>query len=304
MTPSQLRTFLAVASTGSVHGAAAELVVSQPAVSTAVATLQRELGVLLVNRSGRGVVLTDAGQVLSEYAQTILALLDEGRRAARAAADPERGTLRLAAVTTAGEQVLPGLLASFREQHPQVEIVLEVGNRQRVWELLQAHRADLAIGGRPPVGSDLQPVATAPNELVVVAAPSPPGRRRRGRVRPTMVGVEELAGRTWLVREPGSGTRAATEELFSELDLEPVRLTIGSNGAIREAAVAGLGIALMSRAAVRRHLDDATLEEWTAGPLPLERPWYLVRRRRGPLVAAASLFYDHLRGEVPGWSEL
>lgn len=298
MTPSQLRSFLAVARTGSVHAAAAQLVVTQPSVSAAVSALQRELDVDLVTRSGRGIVLTDAGRILAEYAESILSLLDEGSRAARAAADPGRGTLRLAAVTTAGEQVVPALLASFRERHPGVEIVLEVGNRQRVWEMLRNHAADLAVGGRPPAGADLESVASAPNELVVVAAADPSRRPGTGS---RMVEVEHLAERTWLVREPGSGTRSTVEELFAELELDPVRLTIGSNGAIREAAVAGLGIALVSRAAVERQLEESTLEEWRAGPLPLRRSWNLVRRRRGPLVAAASLFYEHLRRPDSGW---
>lgn len=297
MTPAQLRSFLAVARTGSVRAASGELVVTQPAVSAAVAALQRELGVALLGRQGRGVVLTPAGSVLADYAERILGLWDEGQRATRGAADPERSTLRLAAVTTAGEQVVPGLLACFRREHPGVEIVLEVGNRGRVWDLLRNHGADLAIGGRPPAGAGLQSVAWAPNELVVVAAAS--SRRRTAR----RVALDLLASATWLVREPGSGTRATAEELFEELGIDPVRLTIGSNGAIREAVVAGLGVALVSRAAVARELRVGSLEEWVAGPLPLQRSWNLVRRDEARLVPAAALFYDQLCRPGSGWTE-
>lgn len=314
MTPAQLRSFLAVARSGSVRAASAELVVSQPAVSAAVAALQRELAVALLSRDGRGVALTPAGSVLADYAENILGLWDEARRATQGAAEPGRGTLRLAAVTTAGEQVVPGLLVSFRRHYPAVEIVLEVGNRRRIWELLANHGADLAIGGRPPAGSDLDAVASAPNELVVVSASTTSRRRRDSGARPPAavratappparrVSVEDLATRTWLVREPGSGTRSTTEELFAELGLEPGRLTIGSNGAIREAAVAGLGLALVSRAAVARELAEGSLEEWVTGPLPLRRSWHLVRRRQKSLVAAAALFYDHLRRSGSGWT--
>jgi len=306
MTPAQLRAFLTVVRTGSVRAAAGELVVTQPAVSAAVTALQRELSVSLLAREGRGVTITTAGEVLADYAERILGLWDEAPRATRGAAEPGRGTLHLAAVTTAGEQVVPSLLASFRRRHPAVEIILEVGNRQRVWDLLRSHSADLAVGGRPPAGTDLKAVATAPNELVVVCAAAhsdsprggPPKRHCR------LVTVEDLAERTWLVREPGSGTRSTAEELFAELGLEPSRLTIGSNGAIREAAVAGLGLALLSRTAVNRELDEGSLEEWQTGPLPLRRSWNLVMRREARLVAAAELFYDHVRYSASGWTTI
>jgi DNA-binding transcriptional LysR family regulator len=297
MTPAQLRSFLAVARSGSVRAAAAELVVTQPAVSAAVAALGRELGTPLFRRDGRGVALTPAGEVLAGYAARILGLWDEAGRASRAAADPSRGTLRLAAVTTAGEQVVPALLVSFRRRHPAVEIVLEVGNRRRVWELLAAHEADLAVGGRPPAGSELISVARSPHELVVVAAPSGPARRR-----PRAVGLEDMASRAWLVREAGSGTRSTTEELLAELGIEPTRLTLGSNGAIREAVAAGLGVALISRAAVARDLADGWLEEWVAGPLPLRRWWHLVVRRSGGLSPTAALFFRHAGRRGSGWT--
>lgn len=296
MTPAQLRSFVSVARGGSVRAASAELVVSQPAVSAAVASLQRDLGIALLAREGRGVAVTPAGEVLADYAERILGLWEEARRAARAAADPEHGTLRLAAVTTAGEQVVPGLLASFSREHPGIEIVLEVGNRRRVWELLRNHRADVAVGGRPPAGTDLDTVAVAANELVVVAAAA------GGRRRPRHVDVDTMAACTWLVREPDSGTRSTTEELLAELGLDPTRLTIGSNVAIREAVSAGLGVALLSRAAVSKELSEGSLEEWLAGPLPLRRSWNLVVRRDRQLSPAASLFREHLSRPGSGWT--
>ena len=125
MTINQLRAFVVLAATGSVREAAQRLVVTQPAVSASVAALQAELGVALVERQGRGLRLTAAGIILADYGKRILGLLDEARVATVAGADPERGRLRLAAVTTAGEHVVPHVLASFREAHPEVEVVLE-----------------------------------------------------------------------------------------------------------------------------------------------------------------------------------
>lgn len=291
MTPNQLRTFVTVASTGSVRAAAEELVVSQPAVSAALAGLQADLGVSLVEREGRGLRLTPAGTVLAGYGRRLLGLWEEARVATVARADPERGRLRLAAVTTAGEHVVPPLLAGFRRHHPGVEVVLEVGNRRRLWDLLEHGGADLGVGGRPPAGGRLATQAESDNELVVVSAPT--AGTGGG---PRQVTLAELAERTWLVREPGSGTRSTAEELLGELGISPPRLTVGSNGAIRESATVGLGIALVSRAAVARELEEGTLEEWRAGPLPLRRHWHLVARTGEDLPDTAALFRDHVLG--------
>jgi LysR family transcriptional regulator, low CO2-responsive transcriptional regulator len=289
MTINQLRAFVALAGAGSVREAAKRLFVTQPAVSASVAALQAELGVRLVERDGRGLRLTDAGLVLAGYGRRILGLLEEAKLATVAGADPERGRLRLAAVTTAGEHIVPAVLATFRDDHPEVEVVLEVGNRNSVWDLLANGDVDLAIGGRPPQGGDVVSLAEAENELLMVSAPEATGRRS-----PRQVTVAELARRTWLVREPGSGTRSAAEELLEELGIAPLRLTLGSNGALRESAILGLGVALISRAAVARQLSDGTLEEWRVGPLPLQRPWHVVARGGWSLPATAGLFVQHL----------
>ncbi|HWN62725.1 MAG TPA: LysR family transcriptional regulator, partial [Streptosporangiaceae bacterium] len=129
VTLTQLRTFLAVAETGSVRAAAERLVVTESAVSSCVAALQKDLELALVTKNGRGLRLTDAGSVYVGYVRRVLGLLDEGRSAA--AGEAGGGVLRVAAVTTAGEQLLPGLLASFRGRYPRIGIHLEVGNRER-----------------------------------------------------------------------------------------------------------------------------------------------------------------------------
>ena len=145
MTLGQLRTFLAVAATGSVRAAAEQLVVTQPAVSSALAALQREVGVALVAREGRGLRITAAGQEFAGYVRRSLALLEEAKEAAAGRAGAERNRLRVAAVTTAGERILPLTLRSFRTQFPDTEISIEVGNRERVWDLLVHRDVDLAL---------------------------------------------------------------------------------------------------------------------------------------------------------------
>jgi DNA-binding transcriptional LysR family regulator len=279
-TAARLRAFVTVADTGSVRAAAGRLVVTESAVSAAIAALAREVGVPLLEREGRGLRLTRAGQTYAGYARTILGLHDESLAAARGGTDPEHGRVRVAAVTTAGEHVLPALLAAFLARHPGVDLGLEVATSERVWDLLATHRTDLAIAGRPPPGLDGAVVrAVRPNELLVVAAPAVAAGFEPGRTR-------------WLLREAGSGTRATGEALLASWEADPPRLTLGSNGAVVAAAAAGLGVTLVSRDAVTRQLADGTLAQVKAPGTPLRRPWHAVTI--GPPQPSTTLFIDHL----------
>jgi DNA-binding transcriptional LysR family regulator len=289
MTFNQLRTFVEVATSGSVIEAARSLMVSAPAVSAAVGAMEKELGVPLVERAGRGLIITPAGVVFARYARQVLALLETGKSATAQALDPERGQLRLAAVTTAGEHVVPRFLASFRARHAEAGVTLEVGNRDRVWDALEHHQADLAVGGRPPGGGRFVTLATRPNLLVLVAAGTGVPAVRE-------VDMGTLAASVVLVREEGSGTRGTAEELLDELGVNPRTLTLGSNGAIRESVQVGLGITLISRDAVVRELDEGTLEEWRCPGIPRQRAWHVVARAHEHLPATAGLFLTHLVG--------
>jgi DNA-binding transcriptional LysR family regulator len=302
VTLNQLRTFLAVAETGSVRAAAQQLVVTQAAVSASLAALQKSLSVQLLRPDGRGLRLTDAGAAYASYVRRILGLLDEAGLAAAAAADPERGELRIAAVTTAAEQVVPALLGGFRARHPQIGVRLEAGNRDRVRALLDRHQVDLVLGGRPEPGWDVQVHAVRAHELVVVAAPSmaSPGLAATGLAATGYrVGVTDtsllpwLARQAWLLREPGSGTRASTDALLAELDIAPLTLMVGSNGAIRESASVGLGVTLVSREAIAAELSSGRLVELPVPGTPLHRDWYLVAHP-GPLPPAAARLVTYM----------
>jgi LysR family transcriptional regulator, low CO2-responsive transcriptional regulator len=303
MTLNQLRSFLAVAESGSVRAAAEELVVTQAAVSASIAALQKSLGVALVTPDGRGLRLTDAGASYARYARRILGLLDEAGRAAAAAADPERGELRLAAVTTAAEQIVPGILGGFRQQHPHTGVRLEAGNRDRVRSLLDRHQVDLVLTGRPEPGWDVVVHAVRAHELVVVAAPElaaavQAGEREGGAGAPKVDAaglLTWLARQTWLLREPGSGTRASTDALLADLDISPLTLMVGSNVAIRESAQVGLGVTLLSRDAVAAELAAGKLAEIPVPGTPLHRDWYLVAHP-GRLPPAAARLVAHALG--------
>ncbi|MGH3042363.1 MAG: LysR family transcriptional regulator [Gaiellaceae bacterium] len=282
-TVSQLTTFLAVAGSGSVSGAAEKLVVTQPAVSAALRALSRELGVELTERDGRGIRLTAAGHAFVPFATDVLGLLSQGAQAAREGADRSLRELRIAAVTTAGEYVVAPLLRAFSLRNPEIALTLEVGNRRRVFQRVLEHEADLAICGRPPAGGRLTGQPFLKNEIVLIVAPDDPLAGRRS------IPVEELAGRSWLLREEDSGTRMLVEEFLAHHDLRPRTVTLGSNGAIKHAVRAGLGVSMQSRVAVELELELGVLATVAVrGGLP-ERLWYALRPTgrpaRGPVEA-------------------
>ncbi|MDQ1369629.1 MAG: LysR family transcriptional regulator, low CO2-responsive transcriptional regulator [Acidimicrobiaceae bacterium] len=288
MTLTQLRTFLAVAETVSVRAAAERLVVSQPSVSAAVASLERELGVALVARQGRGLRITPAGAAFAARVRQSLGLLDLAVRSAQSLEAPGQGTVHVVTVTTAAERLLPPLLAVFRQQHPDAGVDVQVGNRTMVWEALRDHSADLVIAGRPPVAAPVRVLATAPNQLVLIGPPISGGD----------VPVATLADQTWLMREAGSGTRDAADHLLADLGIAPPTMILGSNGAIEQAVAAGLGIALISLDAVADRIANGTMAIWPCPGTPLDRPWHLVAHASGALSPTAMLLAQSMT-DVP-----
>lgn len=282
-TTGQLRTFLTVAQAGSVSEAAESLAVSQPAVSSALACLRRAFGVALVERDGRGLRLTEAGRTLAAYGRRIFALADEAESQVRAAGRAHAVRVRIAAVTTVAEYVLPQPLRRVCDEHPEIAVELDVGNRGHVWERLATWEAQVAVAGRPPIERRYRTLGRRTNEIVLIAQYS------------QALDAGALARATWLLREPGSGTRAMTQELFEELGIAPEnQLTIGSNGAIRECVRAGLGISLQSRDAVRRELESGELGKVDAPVALPQREWNVVVNDERALPAAVKEFINDL----------
>lgn len=292
ITISQLRTFVTVLKTGSVTRAGEELVVTQPSVSGALAALSKEVGARLVEREGRGLRATAAGAALLPYAETLLGLLEEGRQAAREAADPTHLLLRLAAVPTAAEFLVPPLLRAFRERCPEVEVSLEVGDRETVLTRLEHHAVDVGIGTRPPANRRISSISLLEDELVLITGP---GDSRAARA---SVSARALAGSTWLIRERSSSTRASATEFFAHHGLAPPTLTIGSNGAIKQSVALGLGIALQARAAVGGELRSGRLASLNVqGGLP-SRTWFALYATDGPRRAGPTEFLAFLRSDA------
>jgi LysR family transcriptional regulator, low CO2-responsive transcriptional regulator len=283
ITLTQLTAFLAVIKGGSVTAAADELVVTQPSVSSAVAALSRELECELFERAGRGIRLTAAGEAFAPYAADVLGLLEKGRTAAREASAVAARKLEIAAVTTAAESFVPGMMRAFAEEHPDVELTLVVGNRQDVLERVSSHSADVAIMGKPPEDDRLRAEPFRENEIVCITAPDDPW------IAAGPISSGQLSDRSWLLRESGSGTRALNEQYLVEHGLEPKTLTLGSNGAIKQAARAGLGISLLSKSAVETELASGWLGELRLADGPEARPWFLLRSAIGPVRPAVEM---------------
>jgi LysR family transcriptional regulator, low CO2-responsive transcriptional regulator len=290
ITLTQLRSFLAVVRTGSVTAAADELVVTQPSVSAAITALAREVGAPLLERDGRGVRPSPAGHAFAPYATDVVGLLEKGRRAAQEAAAATERSLRIAAVTTAAESFVPALMRTFSLDRPDVRLALTVGNRGQVLDALVTHAADVAVGGRPPSDPRVEAQPFRPNELVLVSAPDDPlaGGRR--------IAPAQLSARTWLLREPDSGTRSANEDFLSDFGLEGETLTVGSNGAIRQAARLGLGISFLSHDAVASDLDAGLLGVIAVDPGPTTRDWHVMRSAVGPTRALVDEFFAFVLG--------
>jgi DNA-binding transcriptional LysR family regulator len=267
----QLTVFRAVARHLNYTRAATDLHLTQPAVSRQVQLLENTLGVQLFERVGRRVRLTDAGADVLSYAQRIGQLQDELEAVLTGRDGLQRGSLRLIGTTTAGEYLLPPLVADFNRAHPGIRVTLRVGNREEVLAALAHGDVDLAVMGRPPAAADLDSNPILPNELVAIAPPLHPLLGTQA------VSPARLAGETIFLRETGSGTRLAAEEFWRQAGVSlDDAVELGSDSAIKQVVMAGLGVAILSRQAIELELSVGRLAVLAIQGLPLHRCWFLV----------------------------
>ena len=288
-----LRIFEAVARYSSVSRAARELHLTQPAVSMQVKQLEEQVGLPLVDQVGRRLVITEAGQELRRHAQRIAAQMVELNGAMDQFRDLERGVIRIAVVSTAN-YFLPPIIAQFTGRYPAVRISLRVANRETVLAALADNHTDLAITGQPPESLDVVAQNFMENPLVVIA---PPSHRLAGRQRITL---RRMADETLVVREPGSGTRAAMERAFAEHELEwRAGCELGTNEAIKQAVQAGLGLAVVSAQTVQLEVETGRLVTLPVEGFPVIRHWYVVHRNDKRLSAATQAFRSLLLAQDP-----
>jgi DNA-binding transcriptional LysR family regulator len=291
----QLATFQVVAKHCSYVRAAEELHFSQPAVSAQIHLLEESLGIKLFDKIGRKTHLTQAGEELYLYSQKIFSLIDETLETMESLRSPHYGRLSVGADTTVGTYVIPGLLGKFHQMYPDVEITLEVFNRGYLVDALVNNHVDMVVMGKIPTDVPVFVAPVAPNELVLVA---PPTHRLAGCVHTPFA---ELAREHFLLREVGSGTRAALESAFQEAGLPlHVSMQVGNNSAIKQSVAAGLGIALISHVALDMELETHRLVILDVEGFPIMKQWRLVHLKDKNLSATARAFKSFMLQHADG----
>jgi DNA-binding transcriptional LysR family regulator len=284
LTLRQLKVFESVARHLNFTRAAEELFLTQPAVSMQVKQLEDQLGVPLFEQLGKRVHLTEAGQEVLTYARSINQQIDELEAVLNRIKGLSGGKLRVAVATTAN-YFIPTLLGTFSRRYPDITVSLEITNRETLLRSLTENTVDLVIMGRPPEEIDVEAHRFMDNPLVVVAPPHHPLAGAKN------IPLARLQDETFLVREPGSGTRIAMERFFAERGIRlKTGMEVGSNEAIKQSVQAGLGLGLLSRVTIEQELALGRLVELHIAELPIMRHWYIVRRRGKRLSAAAEVF--------------
>ncbi|NLH81191.1 MAG: LysR family transcriptional regulator [Phyllobacteriaceae bacterium] len=282
----QLRMAAAAARGRSFVAAAEALHVTPPAVTAQMRLLEDEVGLPLFERDPTGLVPTAAGREILDAARRIDDVLRETRATIEAMRTPDSGRVTVGVVSTA-KYFAPRLLAAFAREHPRVELELVVGNRSDILSRFEAGGFDLSIMGRPPEAVMPESAAIGDHPHVVIAAPDDPlvGEKR--------IAPARLADRTFLVREPGSGTRTLMEHFLGRSDLAPkIGMEIGSNETIKQAVMAGLGLTFLSAHTVAAEVEDRRLAVLDVVGLPLWRRWYVVRPARRRAMPATRALID------------
>jgi len=286
----QLRTFKTVADLTSFSAAAQRLKLSQPSVSYQVKELEETLGLPLLDRLGKRVQLTEAGNVLYNYARRMLDVLDEATVVIEEMRGIQRGTLRVGASTTVGIYLLPAALGAFKKLHPGLVISLEIGTRARVQDQVLRNELDLAVVGPALKDPELAIIPFLSDELVVVAPAGHPLAGRRG------LTLKDLADQPFIMREAASGSRLSLEKAARKAGAKlRVAMELGSNGAIKHAVESGLGLAVISRYATALEFSSGRLVELDVRGFPIRRDWHIVHLRRRKLPASVHAFIDFLR---------
>ena len=284
----QIQTFMEVARQGSVSKAAERLFVTQPAVSMQIKQLEDAFGLALLEPTGRNIKLTDAGEVFLTHATTAMGQFKDLEALMAEHIGLKRGRIDLAVVSTA-KYFVPMLLVQFNKLFPGIDVRLYIDNREKVIGMLARFEVDLVVMGRTPSHLDAQAIAFATNPMTMVAAPEHALARRRN------VSFSALGDYGFVVREEGSGTRAAMQRLFDEHHTPlKVVMEVPSNETIKQAVMAGMGLSFLSMRTVRHELATGRLALLEVKGLPQINHWYVTHLSSKKLSPTAVAFKDFL----------
>lgn len=287
----QLKVFEAVATHLSFSRAAEALHLTQPAVSMQIQALAELAGLPLFEQMGKKIYLTAAGEELLRHARGVALQLREAEEALAAIRGIEGGRLTLGVVSTA-KYFAPRLLVAFRHRHPHGQLHLVVSNRGNIVRQLADNEIDLAIMGVPPRDFETVAAVFANHPLVIIAPPGHPLAGKRS------LEPADLVGEPFLIRESGSGTRSAMERFFGERGIGlPHVIEMGSNETIKQAVMAGMGLAFISEHTIGLELAAGRIVELAVAGTPVVRQWYVVHRTEKQLLPLTAAFLDFVRAE-------
>ena len=286
ITLKQIRGFEAVVNAGSVSSAARELHLTPPAVSLQLRDLENAIGIPLLERSESGLVPTLAGRALFDLSQEIQETLSRFGESITELKGIDHGVVSVGVVSTA-RYFAPMVLAEFMRIYQDIKIQLQVGNRATIMEKLEALELDFAITGLPPDHFEVKKEFISNHPQIIIAAPDHPlaGKPR--------IPLGELKHETFLLREPGSGTRSVTDRLFARRkDLPKSGLEFGSNETIKQAVMAGMGIALLSAHTVAAELKEKRLVALDVKGTPINRKWVVVKHANKRFLPSAQALWN------------
>jgi DNA-binding transcriptional LysR family regulator len=287
----QVKVFEAVARHLNYSRAAEELRMSQPGVSIHVKQLEGHAGLPLFEQLGKRIYLTSAGHEMLRYSRAIIQQFKEADEALAALKGIRGGRLDIA-VISAGDYFFPGLLAEFCRRHENVTVRLTVNNREEIVHQLGENTTDLAVLLRPPENPDMIAEAFAPQPHVIIAAPEHALARKRH------ISLQALANEAFIVREQGSDTRIAMEELLAEYRVKfNVTMEIKSTETIKQAVIAGMGISFLSAHTIGTELELGRLSVLDVEGFPVMREWHIVHHKNKRLPPVAVAFKEFLLQE-------
>ncbi|MBK4731064.1 LysR family transcriptional regulator [Oxynema sp. CENA135] len=287
----QLKVFEAAARHGSFTRAAEELFLTQPSVSMQVKQLGKAVGMPLFEQVGKKLYLTEAGQELLVTCRDVFERLTQFEMTVADLKGMKQGQLRLSVITTA-KYVIPRLLGPFCQRYPGVEVSLNVMNHEGLLDRLNQNLDDLYILSNPPESKDISCQPFLENPLVVLAPTNHPLAKEKN------IPIERLNGEPFIMREPGSGTRSAVQELFDQKEVDvKVRLDLGSNEAIKQAIAGGFGISVLSRHTLALEGSMKRLTILDVQHFPIRRYWHVIYPAGKQLSVVAQTFFDYLLNE-------
>jgi len=287
----QLQVFEAIARNGSFTAAAEELHLTQPTISMQVKKLTNIVGMPLYNQIGKKIYLTEVGKELLKTCKSVFNSLEAFQMTVSDIQGIKQGNLRISGVTTA-EYFAPRILGSFCKKYPGINVALEVINRGRVLERLEQNLDDIYIVGQAPSGADIHRIPFLANPLVVLAPPSHPLANERE------IPIKALAKENFIMREPGCGTYGSIDRLVKNRDFSfKGSMELGSNEAVKQAVIGGLGISMLSVYALAHELQSGELVVLDVQGFPIEDQWYLCYPKGKKLSVVAQVFLEYMLNE-------